>query len=438
MPGADPRRHPPARAAVAAGDDEPLPVVINYDPYRSTDGRTVGRGNIFHWLARHGFIVCHLSVRGTDASEGIAEDEYAPVEQQDGCDAVAWFAEQSWTNGHVGMIGTSYSGFTCLQVAMHRPPALKAIVPVNATDDRYSNDVHYRGGTLHLFDNMTNYGVAMGAMNALPTLARHRPDDWLESWCERLEKTPLWLETWLCHQTDGPYWRGASLRPDYERVTAATLLAGAWQDAYRTPTLRMFRHLACPKRCVMGPWTHCFPDFGKPGPNFDFMGLVVRWFDRWLKGIENGVEREPALLAHMQAWEKPDPRSTTTPGFWREEAAFPVAGTVERAFHLASDGALTDAPATEHGEASFTYRATLGAATLGWGGCPWLGKPDDQRGDEAYSACFTSAPLESEIHILGNARVELTVSSTARSPIWSSSSRISGPKGIRSWWPAAF
>lgn len=389
---------------------EPLPVVINYDPYRSTDGRTIGRGDIFHWLARHGYVVCHLSVRGTDASDGIAEDEYAEVEQRDGCDAVEWFAAQPWCNGNVGMIGTSYSGFTCLQVAMHRPPALKAIVPVNATDDRYTDDVHYRGGTLHLFDNVTNYGAAMPAMNALPTLPRHRPEDWLESWVDRLERTPLWLETWLSQQVDGPYWRDASLRPGYERVTAATLLAGAWQDAYRTATLRMFRHLSCPKRCIMGPWTHSYPDFGEPGPNVDFMAMVVRWFDRWLKGIDNGVEQEPALVAYMQEHERPDPRSTSTPGFWRAEPAFPAPGTIDHVLHLDGAGRLADRAPAETGAVSYDYRATRGTATLGWGGCPWLGKADDQRADEAFSAVFTGTPLEQPLHLLGNPRVEVTLS----------------------------
>ncbi len=182
--------------------DEPLPVVINYDPYRSTDSRTLGRGNIFHYLARHGFIVVHLSVRGTDASEGVAVDEYAPAEQTDGYDAIEWFAGQSWCNGNVGLIGTSYSGFTCIQVAMHQPPHLKAIVPINATDDRYTDDVHYRGGALHTFDQLTTYGASMPARNALPTLPEHAGDRWMDLWTEHLEGNPLWLGTWLEHHTD--------------------------------------------------------------------------------------------------------------------------------------------------------------------------------------------------------------------------------------------
>ena len=104
------------------GDDR-FPAVINYDPYRSADGRTLGRGNWFHYLARHGYVVLHLGVRGTDGSEGTVGDEYLPQEQLDGYDAIEWLAQQPWCNGNLGMMGTSYSGFTCLQVATHRPPA---------------------------------------------------------------------------------------------------------------------------------------------------------------------------------------------------------------------------------------------------------------------------------------------------------------------------
>src|SRR5262245_53770684 len=108
--------------------DGKFPVLVEYNPYRKDDV-TRARLGIFHYLAERGFIGVQLDVRGTGASEGINTDEYLPVEQTDGFDAVEWLARQPWSNGNVGMFGTSYSGFTCLQVAMHRPPHLKAIVP---------------------------------------------------------------------------------------------------------------------------------------------------------------------------------------------------------------------------------------------------------------------------------------------------------------------
>ena len=280
--------------------DERLPVVVNLDPYRSSDMRTLGRGDIFHWLARHGYIVAHVSARGTDASEGIAEDEYSPNEQRDGYDAVEWFGSQPWCNGNVAAIGTSYSAFTAIQIAAQQPPHLKAIVPICGTDDRYTDDVHYHGGLLHVGDNVMTYGVSMLAVNALPTLPEHGGIDWLDAWTARLDSTPFWLPIWMEHQRDGAYWRSGSLAPNWERIRAATLICGGWHDAYRNAGMRMLAKLTAPKRAIMGPWTHGYPDFNAVGPSGDFSGEMIAWLDRWLKGIDNGVERELVLIAYMQ------------------------------------------------------------------------------------------------------------------------------------------
>lgn len=393
--------------------NEPLPVVINYDPYRPSDGRTLGRGHVWEYLARHGFVFAHLAVRGTDASEGIATDEYVPVEQTDGYDAIQWFAAQPWCNGSVGMMGTSYSGFTAIQVATLQPPHLKAIVPLLATDDRYTDDIHYRGGTLHTFNNLETYGAMMGAMNALPPLPEHAGERWMDEWMARLEQTPLWMTTWLEHQTDGPYWRAASLRSGYDRVRCPVFVWGGWLDAYRTATLRMFQHLSVPKKCVIGPWTHTFPDDGHPGPNVDFMGMVVRWFDYWLKDIDTGIMDEPPLLVYMQEHAPPHPSRTTTPGFWRAEEAFPVAGATEQILHLGSDGALVDHPDVAAGTDRYEYKATVGTQDMVWGGCVWAGAPADQRPDEIYSLVYTSSVLSEPVHILGDPRAILHFASTA-------------------------
>ncbi len=89
-----------------------------------------------------------LDVRGTGSSDGVAEDEYTEAEQLDGVEVVAWMARQEWCNGRVGSWGKSYGGFSCIQLAARRPPALRAIAPVYATDDRYTDDMHYDGGAV--------------------------------------------------------------------------------------------------------------------------------------------------------------------------------------------------------------------------------------------------------------------------------------------------
>ena len=210
-------------------------------------------------------------------------------------------------------------------------------MPICGTDDRYTDDVHYHGGLMHLGDNVMTYGVSMLALNALPTLPEHGGDSWLQRWDARLEQTPLWLPIWMSHQRDGAYWRSGALRPNYGRIRAATLICGGWSDAYRNAGMRMFRHLSAPKRAVIGPWTHGYPDYNALGPSGDFTGQMIRWFDRWLKGIDNGVEREPALLVHMQEFADPNPRRTLRPASGRASRHGPCPGP-PRWFSISAKG----------------------------------------------------------------------------------------------------
>ena len=114
-----------------------------------------------------------LDVRGTGSSQGVAQDEYTEAEQHDGCDVVAWMAQQPWCTGAVASWGVSYGGFSCIQLAALRPPALRAIAPVYATDDRYTDDMHFHGGALNA-SSLPGYPTEMIAMNALPPLGRAR------------------------------------------------------------------------------------------------------------------------------------------------------------------------------------------------------------------------------------------------------------------------
>src|SRR6516164_2825748 len=124
----------------------PVPAVLEYLPYRRRDF-TAQRDALMHpYLAGHGYASVRVDIRGSGDSDGVLTDEYLPLEQDDACEVIAWLAEQSWCTGNVGMFGISWGGFNSLQVAARRPPALKAIVTLCSTDDRYADDVHYVGG----------------------------------------------------------------------------------------------------------------------------------------------------------------------------------------------------------------------------------------------------------------------------------------------------
>jgi putative CocE/NonD family hydrolase len=148
-----------------------FPAVFDYYPYRKDD-LSAGGMRVHHYFAERGFVAIRIDVRGTGSSSGTAIDEYSVQEQLDAVEAIAWMARQPWCNGNVGMFGTSYGGFNSVQVAMHRPPALKAICPMYFTDNRYTDDCHYKGGAMQMLYDMATYGLSMVVQNSLPPIRK--------------------------------------------------------------------------------------------------------------------------------------------------------------------------------------------------------------------------------------------------------------------------
>lgn len=394
--------------------DGPFPAVIEYLPYRKDD-LTYSINDVHHYLAERGFVGVRLDVRGTGSSEGVNTDEYMAVEQQDGVDAVAWLAKQKWCNGKVGMFGTSYGGFTCIQVAMHRPPALRAIVPMYATDDRYTDDCHYTpGGNMRMYYDVGTYGGAMVAMNALPPVEEYVGAKWADLWKQRLEENEPYILKWMKHQVDGAYWRGASLRPDYDRIKCPVFLIGGWRDGYANTMLRTFTKLKSPKKLLMGPWVHSRPNTSVPGPRIDYLNEVARFFAHWLRDEDTGVMKEPAVAVYVQEFTKPERTLDVTPGYWRAEADFPLVGTKEQTFALLEGGVLGSGQG-QAGHDEFEYLPTLGLSNGYWsaGGMSFY-LADDQRGDEALSRVYTTTPFQEDMRILGWPRVVLHAESSAQ------------------------
>jgi putative CocE/NonD family hydrolase len=312
------------------------------------------------------------------------------------------------------MWGISWGGFASIQVAKLRPPHLAAIVPMYATDDRYRDDVHYVGGCLTASE-YAQYAVAMVGSNALPPRPAYRGPAWREEWRERLERTPIWLFEWRRQQTDGPYWRRGSLAPDWETLTTPMLLIAGWTDGYVGLLRMMERCVNAPRRIIVGNWTHTLPSEGYPGPRIDWQHEMVRFFDRWLKGIDNGADREPAMTWFHGEWSPPDPFADEWPGTWRSASALPAPGTTERPWYLAGGepgltGRLADAPDPDGGVDELDHRATAGARTgaLSWrAGHEPNGIAGDTRGDEAHGPVYISAPLEHPLDVLGFGEVVL-------------------------------
>ena len=354
-------------------DADPVPAVLEMIPYGKDNWRRnadTGRGE---WFAARGYALVRIDVRGTGSSEGVGLDEYTEAETLDGVEAVAWAASQPWCTGAVGMWGISYGAFTAIQVAKHRPPALRAIAPFQGTDDRYLTDVHLIGGCVTASE-LSQYAVSQVAMNAMPPDAAFRGEGWLDEWRARLEATPPWLVGWLRHQTDGPYWRPGSLAPDYDAIEAAILNVGGWCDSYVDAAFRMQARCTAPSRTIVGNWVHGWPQDSPPGPNLDELHEVVRFFDRWLKGEDNGADREAPVVWFERDFADPVAFPETWPGRWRAASAFPHPSTRETSLAFAGGGSplvgrlVARADRQAAGVDRYPHRATVGTrGSLSWG-----------------------------------------------------------------------
>ena len=414
-------------AATILRPDAPgaFPAVLESIPYRKDDWTIPGHVPIHAAFAARGYVSVLLDVRGTGSSEGIVEDEYTEAEITDNLAVLAWLRAQPWCDGSLGMFGISWGGFSALQAAMRRPPGLKAIIPVGASHDRYALDVHYIGGTLHVNESVT-WPVEMVAENALPPDPERFGPGWREAWLRRLEATPQWPRTWLRHQRRDAYWRHGSPYVDYGSIETPVLAMNGFNDGYRDFVLELLEHLDVPRRGILGPWGHSWAHAGWPEPSIDGLGLMTRWWDRWLKGIDNGVDREPMLAAYlaepMPALEYPE----RVPGRWWFADVWPPVGE-SVPWRLGADEAL-EAPTsgTSTSQAAASAPGADSGRSITWPGPPWVGVtapfwagsgppeglPVDQRPDEARSLCWTSAPLGEDLVLLGRPVAELWLSAS--------------------------
>lgn len=408
--------------------DSPQPCLLEALPYRKDDVTDSYTPEYERLRDEFCYAVCRLDLRGTGSSEGVAVDEYPLREQDDLVAVVAWLAAQSWCDGTVGMYGTSYSGFNSIQVAMRRPPALRAIVPIYATDDRYTDDVHYMGGSLRLLD-VVDYPTYMIAMNALPPVPTIAGDGWRERWRDRLDRTEPWLLRWLQEQTDGPYWRHGSLRDPahrsadgdghdlgYGRVGVPTMIVAGWADGYRNNSFRTvarLRDAGVPARLLAGPWSHMSAESALPGPHLDLVAELARWFDRWLRGAANGVDAEPPYTFFLrESGAAPEPDAATAAGSWRSMPDWPnTTARRPRAWVLGG------------GTRVHPVRADTGTAA--WNSCagrlPW-GQPTDQRFDDAASLTWDLPVDDAPLTLLGPAWARLRVA--ADQPVASVSAKL--------------
>ncbi|PHR18791.1 MAG: peptidase S15 [Hoeflea sp.] len=376
---------------------DPVPLILEHLPYRKRDG-TIVRDSITHpWMAGQGYACVRVDMRGNGDSEGVMSDEYTPQELQDACDVIAWAVAQPWCSGTAGMMGISWGGFNSLQVAALRPPALKAIITICSTADRFADDIHFKGGCL-LGENF-GWAAQMLSYSSRPPDPLLMGPGWRELWLNRLREMPFLAREWISRQTRDEYWKHGSVCEDYSAIEAAVLSIGGWHDGYRNTISNLVENLDAPVKGIVGPWIHKYPHYAGPEPRIGFLQEAKRWWDHWLKGIDNGAENLPDYRAWLMDSIAPQRWVDERPGRWIAETDWPSAAIDKLSLDL-GDGTLGQAAiSTPVSVCSPLDCGSQGGEYFPFAYGPEL--PDEQTPDDLKSACFDGEALGEPLDIAG-------------------------------------
>jgi len=381
-----------------------VPAILEYIPYRQTDG-TAQRDALMHpWFAGHGYACLRVDIRGNGDSDGIFDDEYSAQELADAVEVIGWIAAQDWCSGRVGMMGKSWGGFNCLQTAALRPPALGAVVTVCSTTDRFADDIHFKGGCL-LGENF-GWGSLMLAYAARPPDPATRAD-WRTEWLRRLEANPHLSARWLGHQARDAYWRHGSVCEDWAAIQAPVLSWGGWHDGYMNTVAHLVEKLKVPVQGIVGPWVHQYAHQAVPGPAIGFLQCSLRWWDRWLKDAPNGAEDDPKMRLYRLRAAPPNASAAHLEGDWIALPDWPLPGA--RALHPTDTG-LSDAPGLLTSTIATPQHLGLMAGEYFPMGLD-AEMAADQARDDAMSVCFDTSPLKAPLTLVGQARLRLRLAS---------------------------
>jgi uncharacterized protein len=410
----------------AAGEGA-WPVLLSRTPYDNNLLMDLG----FFW-AQQGYAYVAQDVRGRYDSEG----EFVPWEHEteDGYDTIEWIGRQAWCDGNVGMTGSSYVGQVQWQAAMTGHPLLKTIVP-RVMGNNLWDSPHYQGGA---------FGLGVNAVWGWRTMGRSMQRIDRFDWPKILRTLPLRamemvsgkrhpaFSTWLDHHDYDDYWRATAVDEHVERFTIPVLQICGWYDLYAGGMMANFVGLReragselarRNQRIVMGPWVHSQAGNQPPGTTnagdrdfgvaslLDTTPIELAWFDRWLKGIDNGADREPPVKLFVMGTD-----------IWRDEQEWPLARTVWTPYYLHSggkantlrgDGTLSPTKPSQELADAYVYDPINPVPTMGGCNCcnpeivPW--GVFDQRPVEVRDdvLVYTTPPLERDVEVTGPIVVHL-------------------------------
>ncbi|MEM9320514.1 MAG: CocE/NonD family hydrolase [Pseudomonadota bacterium] len=379
-----------------------VPAVLEFLPYRRRDVTAARDEATYPAYMQAGIAGIRVDLRGTGDSGGTFDDEYSEQELRDAEAVIAWIADQPWCTGAVGMMGISWGGFNALQLAARKPPALKAVVSIASTVDRFADDIHFKGGAM--MSSNLYWATQMLGRAALPPDAAVLGEEWRSRWMARLESLPSLAARWHKAQRRDAYWQHGSICEDFTAVQIPCLMIAGWADGYRNTPWKARAGMGPLVRAITGPWVHLYPHFAEPGPRIDFVAETVAWWQHWLGGRDTGAQHSPAHRLWLSQAVDPRAPRLHEPGRWI--SITPEAEDTTEVLHL-STGALHAHPGTG--------RQTLRTpGNCGLDGGEYFTQapgdlPGDQARDDALSLCFDTAPLEAELDIIGMPELRVPV-----------------------------
>ncbi|MEO8452837.1 MAG: CocE/NonD family hydrolase [Gemmatimonadota bacterium] len=385
----------------------------------------VDRDRALQRLIKHGYVIVSVQVRGGGSSFGRYEGLFSPNETQDAYDVMEWLTKQPWCDGNLGMEGGSYLGITQYMAASTRHPALKAIFPTVAAFTMY--DMVYPGGVYR--ENMTHHwGVSTRNLD----LDFPEPPVQGDSTGKlRAQALAQHANTWnlIDEYRAAPFRDHDSPSFAYSRFEPAMRLAamnqsgvaayhwGGWYDIFAKDEMLWLTNWTGPDRVTMGPWSHAFPDSLIGAEQARLVGPEQhRWFDRWLKGIKNGIDTEPPVRYALLN----DPGSWT----WKTADQWPPKGVETVAYYFAAgpsgsvasvnDGLLATEKPAAAGQDKWTVdlTTTTGPASR-WNNAVGQGRMiyPDLAPNDAKAATYTTPVLTADLAIVGHPVLRLYVTS---------------------------
>lgn len=387
-----------------------VPAVLEFHPYRKRPASLRDESS-FPAFAAAGIAGLHVDIRGSGESEGAIDGEYTPLELADAAEVIAWVAAQSWCNGNVGMMGLSWSGFNALQVAAMRPPALKSVISVASTVDRYDDDIHYKNG-VHLSDQFSWAATMLSIMARAPDPAIVG-ERWHGMWLERLENEPFFIRDWLSHQRRDEFWKHGSICENFDEFTVPALVIAGWYDGYRNTPLKAVEGVPGKVKALIGPWVHEWPHLAHPRPRMDFVTEAIDWWNHWLRDEPNGAADISQVRAFILDGARPTVKFDRAPGYWVAKKKWHAPEI--RAISLDASCKLTTAPSQGvSGRALLRSPLDTGTAAGHWYvTSAGLEFPGDQRIDDGGSLVYESNALNEELVLLGEPSLQLVLSSNA-------------------------